>query len=222
LGKRDLWPASSTRRKSQPNQAEFAGVTDPFQGLPRNHFGAIYADPATKFATWSDRGMGRSADNHYQTMTWEDLEALPVCDLAAPDCALLIWATWPCLIKSLNLITAWGFTYKTCGFDWMKADVSTIDLFPDPKTADMKMGYWTRSNSEPCLLATRGKPKRLHADVRMGVIEPAREHSRKPDTIRPRIERLVAGPYLELFGRTPRKDWTVWGNQADKFRESMP
>jgi N6-adenosine-specific RNA methylase IME4 len=99
----------------------------------------------------------------------------------------------------------------------MKADVSTIDLFPDPKTADMKLGFWTRSNSEPCLLATRGKPKRKDAGVRMGVIEQARQHSRKPDCVPSRIERLVAGPYLELFARTKRPGWTVWGNQTDKF-----
>ena len=81
----------------------------------------------------------------------------------------------------------------------------------------MGMGYWTRSNTEPCLLATRGKPKRLNADVRQGIIEPRREHSRKPDCVHGRIERLVAGPYLELFARTTRPGWTVWGNQTDKF-----
>jgi N6-adenosine-specific RNA methylase IME4 len=84
----------------------------------------------------------------------------------------------------------------------------------------MGMGYWTRANSEPCLLATRGKPKRLNADVRQGIIEPRREHSRKPDCVPGRIERLVAGPYLELFCRTTRPGWTVWGNQVGKFSEA--
>jgi N6-adenosine-specific RNA methylase IME4 len=79
------------------------------------------------------------------------------------------------------------------------------------------MGYWTRANSEPCLLATRGKPKRVNADVRQGIVEPRREHSRKPDCVPGRIERLVDGPYLELFARTQRQGWTVWGNQTDKF-----
>jgi len=79
------------------------------------------------------------------------------------------------------------------------------------------MGYWTRANSEPCLLATRGKPKRLSAAVRQGIIEPRREHSRKPDCVHERIERLVAGPYLELFARATRPGWTCWGNEVGKF-----
>jgi N6-adenosine-specific RNA methylase IME4 len=67
-------------------------------------------------------------------------------------------------------------------------------------------------------LATRGKPKRLNADVRQGIIAPRREHSRKPDNIHERIERLVAGPYCELFARQLRPNWHTWGNQTDKFR----
>lgn len=188
-----------------------------FDGLPLNHFGAVYADPPWSYKTWSKKGTGRSADQHYNTMSPEDIAALPVAMLAAQDCALFLWVTWPTLKDGLAIIDAWGFTFKTCAFDWMKADVSTMDLFPDPKTADMKMGHWTRSNSEPCLLAVRGKPKRLDAGVRMGIIESARQHSRKPDCVPGRIERLVAGPYLELFSRTKRPNWTVWGNQTDKF-----
>ena len=81
----------------------------------------------------------------------------------------------------------------------------------------MGMGYWTRANTEPCLLATRGKPKRLNADVRQAIITPRRQHSRKPDGVYGRIERLVAGPYLELFARTRRFGWDAWGNEVDKF-----
>jgi N6-adenosine-specific RNA methylase IME4 len=81
----------------------------------------------------------------------------------------------------------------------------------------MGLGYWTRANTEPCLLATRGKPKRVNADVRQGIIDQPREHSRKPDCVHERIERLVAGPYLELFARQQRPGWTVWGNETDKF-----
>ena len=81
----------------------------------------------------------------------------------------------------------------------------------------MKLGYWTRANSEVCLLATRGKPKRVNADVRQAIIAPSREHSRKPDGIHERIERLVAGPYLELFARQQRPGWTAWGNETEKF-----
>lgn len=188
-----------------------------FDTIPRAHFGVVYADPPWSYKTWSKAGTGRSADQHYSTMPPEEIANLPVADLCATDCALFMWATWPTLKDAFAIIEAWGFEYKTCAFDWMKADVSTVDLFPDPKTADMKMGHWTRSNSEPCLLGTRGKPKRLDAGVRMGIIESARQHSRKPDCVASRIERLVGGPYLELFARTQRPGWSCWGNQTDKF-----
>ncbi len=188
-------------------------------GLPSNHFGAILADPPWAYKTWSKKGTSRSADQHYDTMAPEDIASLPVGSIAADDCCLFLWATWPTLKDAFAIIDAWGFTFKTCAFDWMKADVSTLDLFPDPKTADMKMGHWTRSNSEPCLLATRGKPTRLSAGVRMGIIESARQHSRKPDAVYGRIEKLIAGPYLELFARNSRPGWSSWGNQVGKFAE---
>jgi N6-adenosine-specific RNA methylase IME4 len=203
-----------------------APVPAPFAGLPRGHYGVIYADPPWRWESWGKyRGqraglapMGdRSADKHYLTAEATDIQCLPVADLAAPDCVLFMWATWPLLPEALDTIAAWGFDYKTCAFDWMKANNRQPDMFREDADVQVGLGYWTRANSEPCLLATRGKPKRLHADVRMGVIEPRREHSRKPDCIPARIERLVAGPYLELFARTRRDGWDVWGNQVDKF-----
>jgi N6-adenosine-specific RNA methylase IME4 len=191
-----------------------------FDGLPRNHFGAILADPPWGFQAWDGmdkKVASRGSVTPYQTMEMADIANLPVAELAADDCALFCWVVWPTLPEAIDVIRAWGFTYKTCGFAWMKADVSTINLFDDPVDAYMGLGYWTRANSEVCLLATRGKPKRLNADVRQGIIAPRREHSRKPDGIHERIERLVAGPYLELFARQRRPGWTVWGNQVDKF-----
>lgn len=190
-------------------------MADPFNGLPRNHFGAILADPPWAFEAWSGKGKARSAENHYVTMTDDGLATLPIADLAAPDCIVFMWAVWPKIHDALRIIEAWGFTYKTCAFSWMKAD--PYRLFADDATPDMGMGYWTRANTEPCLLATRGKPKRLSAGVRQGIIAPRREHSRKPDGIHERIERLVSGPYLELFARQQRPGWTAWGNETDKF-----
>jgi N6-adenosine-specific RNA methylase IME4 len=191
--------------------------------LPRNHFGAILADPPWRFDNlWggrpnkTDAGYpSRWVDNHYDTMNADDIAALPVADLAADNCVLFMWTCWPVLQKAFPIIEAWGFKYKTCAFSWMKGD--PYRLFADDKTPFAGLGYWTRANTEPCLLATRGKPKRLNADVRQGIIAPRREHSRKPDGIHERIERLVAGPYLELFARQTRPGWTVWGNQTDKF-----
>jgi N6-adenosine-specific RNA methylase IME4 len=193
-------------------------VSDPFANLPKGQAGAIYADPPWRFAVWGRRS-SRDPERHYPTHETDLVEQLPVGDLAAPNCCLFMWFSWPMLPDALRLIEAWGFEYKTCAFSWMKADVSTIDLFPDPKDADMQLGYWTRANNESCLLAVRGAPKRVHADVRMGIIEKARQHSRKPTCVYDRIERLVPGPYIELFARNTRPGWHSWGNQVGKFGE---
>lgn len=191
----------------------------PFGVLKRNHYGAILADPPWSFQVWSGKGTARAADNHYQTMGAADIAALPVDEIAAPDCALFMWIVWPSLQEAMRLIEEWGFTYKTCAFAWLKGDNTQPSFFVDEIPAQVGLGYWTRANSEVCLLAVRGKPKRLNADVRQGIIAPRREHSRKPDGIHERIERLVAGPYCELFARQKRKGWDVWGNQTDKFAE---
>lgn len=195
-------------------------MTDPFANLPRGHYGAILVDPPWQFEAWSKNGEDRSASQHYDVMGVQQMVRLPVLDLAAKDCVLFCWSTWPHLKSALWLVSAWGFSYKTSAFDWMKANAQQIDIFREDADASMGMGYWTRSNTEPCLLATRGKPKRLNADVRQGILEPRREHSRKPDCVHDRIQRLVAGPYLELFARAPRAGWDVWGNQTDKFAEA--
>jgi N6-adenosine-specific RNA methylase IME4 len=204
-------------------------MSDPFANLPRNHYGAILADPPWHFKTCGEKGRKRSPDwkpfkgspsQHYDTMTTADIAALPVAGLAADDSCLFMWISWPMLPDAMNLISAWGFQYKTCGFDWMKAHAGQLDMLRDDSDVLMGMGYWTRANTEPCLLATRGKPKRLSAAVRQGIIEPRREHSRKPDCVHGRIQKLVAGPYLELFARAPRTGWDVWGNQTDKFAEA--
>ena len=145
---------------------------------------------------------------------------LPVDDYAAKDCALFLWVTWPQIEDALTVIEAWGFKFKTAAFVWTKAHAGQLEMFEQSIPDQMGMGYWTRANTEPCLLATRGKPKRLNADVRQAIIEPRREHSRKPRGVHERIERLVAGPYLELFARARRPGWDAWGNEVDKFREA--
>lgn len=192
-------------------------MTDMFGDLPHNHFGAILADPPWKFDTWSEKGDDRAPD--YSTMTIDEIARMPVQSLAAKDCVLFIWICWPTMHRALDVIKAWGFTYKTCAFSWVKADGTQVDMFGDDYPVQIGSGYWTRANSEVCLLATCGKPTRLNADVRQSIIAPRREHSRKPDGIHERIERLVGGPFIELFARQKRPGWTVWGNQTDKFRE---
>src|SRR5215831_10261975 len=175
-----------------------------FEALPRGHYGAILADPPWRFLTYDKQTeihkIGTTikgpASVHYRTMPTEEICALPIGELAAADCSLFLWCSWPLLVDALRAIQAWGFAYKTCGFCWAKAHAGQLELFRDDIDGLMGTGYWTRSNSEPCLLATRGRPRRLAADVRQVIIEPRREHSRKPDCVRERVERLVAGPYL--------------------------
>lgn len=174
---------------------------------------AILCDAPWHFRNWSARGTGRNAVSHYDCLDFAALAKLPVADLAADDCALFLWATDPLLPRALELISAWGFEYKTVGFYWVKLNAaakSDADYFTG-------LGYWTRANPEQCLLATRGKPARLAKDVRRLVVDRRREHSRKPDCIRDRIERLVAGPYVELFARETKDGWDCWGDQAGLF-----
>jgi len=174
------------------------------------HYKLIYADPPWSFATYSRKGKGRSADAHYDVMTLADIKALPVSSWAAEDTVLLMWATDPLLDRALEVIRAWGFTYKTVGFYWVKQNAKGPGFFTG-------MGFWTRANPEPCLLATRGKPKRLSASVRKLVVSPRREHSRKPDEMYGHIEALVPGPYLEMFARSAQPGWDAWGSQAGLF-----
>jgi N6-adenosine-specific RNA methylase IME4 len=179
-------------------------------GLKPHHFAAVLVDPPWNFRTWSAKGTGRGAVSHYDTMGYPDLTALPVADLAADDCALFLWATDPLLNRALELIEAWGFTYRTVAFTWVKPT----------KAGDgwcMGCGYWTRANPEICLLGTRGRPKRLSRAVRQLIVAPRREHSRKPEEARERIEQLVAGPYVELFARDNRAGWSAWGLETGLF-----
>lgn len=192
-----------------------------FGELPRSHFGAILADPPWGFKTWSGpekKVASRGTVAPYQTMDFEEMAAMPVAELATDNACLFMWIVWPTMPQALDLISAWGFTYKTCAFSWMKAD--PYRLWALEEDVRMGLGYWTRANSEVCLLATRGKISRKDAGVRQGIIEPIRQHSRKPDCVHERIQKLVDGPYLELFARQSRPGWTTWGNQTTKFDEA--
>lgn len=187
-----------------------------FDDLPRNHFGLIAADPPWRYLTWSNKGMGKSADRHYGTMTLDDIKALPVADVAAKDCILLLWCVNPMLDVGFDVMRAWGFTFKTVGFCWAKMTPRSSEWLPK---YHFGMGHWSRSNVEICLLGTRGKPKRQSKGVRQLIVAPVREHSRKPDEFLPAAERLANGPYLEMFSRTDRPGWTAFGNEAGKFNE---
>jgi N6-adenosine-specific RNA methylase IME4 len=169
-------------------------------------YGVIYADPPWRYDM--KRG-GGVAENHYPTMDIEDICSLPVSALADKDCALFLWATFPQLPKALRVIKAWGFKYKTVAFVWIKQNKKA-------KTWFYGMGFWTRSNAEICLLATRGHPKRQSKGIHQLIISPVREHSRKPDEARGKISALMGGiPRIELFARDKAPGWDVWGNEVE-------
>lgn len=175
--------------------------------------GVIVPDPPWPFETYSVQGRQRSPDRNYDTMTIDQIKALPIAPLAADDCALLLWSVWPEHPGVLDVIAAWGFEYKTAAFIWMKTTKDATAITLDGDGLHWGMGFATRSNTEPCLLATRGRPLRLAADVHQVIIAPVGEHSAKPDEAYRRIERLYPAPFLELFARKPRAGWTTWGNE---------
>lgn len=177
-----------------------------FQGLQRHHYGAIAADPPWSFRTYGgdDTTPHRSIEEPYPTMSLADIRALPVAELAAPHCALFLWVVDPLLDAAIEIGKGWGFKYKTRAFEWLKTTAAGDGYA-------LGMGYWTRKQTESCLLFTRGSPRRLSKSVRQIIEEPRREHSRKPDDTYRRIEQLVAGPYCELFATRYWRGWDGWG-----------
>lgn len=161
-------------------------------------YGIIYADPPWAYRNKHCEG---SALAHYNTMRLEDICNLPVREM---------------LPEALRVIEAWGFKYKTIGFAWIKQNRKADSLY-------MGTGYWTRANSEVCLLAIKGKPKRISASVHSVIVSHIREHSKKPDEARQRIVELMGDlPRIELFARQKADGWDVWGNEIDcdiKFEE---
>lgn len=172
-------------------------------------YNIIYADPPWSYRVWSKKGVGRTAENHYSTMSTEEICALSVGELADKDCALFLWVTFPTLPDAFKVIKAWGFTYKSVAFVWVKRNRKSPGFF-------VGLGHWTRANAEICLLATKGHPKRRAADVRQIIDTPLQAHSKKPDEIRERIVRLLGElPRIELFARKTTPGWHVLGNEVD-------
>lgn len=199
----DFWGQTPSDEKTEaPKSAE----TPP---LPTGKYNIIYADPPWGYKNNSTRA---AATNHYSTMSLAGICDLPISaaegGIAADDCALFMWATFPMLREAIKVIEAWGFTYKTIAFNWVKQNKSGKGLF-------WGLGNWTRSNSEICLLAVKGKPKRINAGVHSVIISPVSRHSRKPDEVRERIVELMGDlPRVELFAREAAPGWHTWGNEA--------
>lgn len=169
----------------------------------------IYADPPWTYektgGTTNSRGM---AKQFYQTMSIEDICNLPIGEIADENSALLLWATYPKLPTALKVIESWGFQYFGLGFEWIKKTKNGKDFFG--------MGYWTRANSEPLLLAFKGKLKPLRHDIRQIVEAEKEEHSKKPDIFKEKIIQLIGDlPRIELFARQKTEGWDVWGNEVE-------
>lgn len=170
----------------------------------------IYADPPWVYRDKCHSGE-RGAGYKYNLMSPVELAELrPFIDeIADEDCLLAMWWVPPQPREALALVDAWGFELKTMkGFTWHKLTKNGKDHFG--------MGHWTRANSEDCLFAVRGKPKRICAGVRQMIHAPVREHSRKPDEARDRLVQLMGDvPRIELFARQNHPGWTAWGDEVN-------
>jgi N6-adenosine-specific RNA methylase IME4 len=162
-------------------------------------FAVIYCDPPTPVGQKGARG----AIKHYDLMTIEDIKAMPVAELAADSATLLLWTTSAAMPASLDIMKSWGFEYKTTAVWWK---------------GYMGLGTYFRNDHEILLHGVRGKaPFKFHGQ-RSTFLFPRQDHSHKPEEMIPLIERVLDGPYLELFARqrpNSHRDWSVWGNEIE-------
>ena len=166
--------------------------------LRRGHYRAILADPP-----WDD---ANAVMGGYPALTMDELKDLNVIHAAAYDAACFIWCGSSSIYKAGELMKAWGFKYKTMLFVWEKVTRKGNPYFG--------MGYWSHSATEYVIMGIRGKVPRLIANTRQLVVAPVTRHSEKPLEVHRRIQKLVPGPYLELFARRPVPGWRVWGNEV--------
>ena len=171
-----------------------------------NKYDVIYADPPWRY---NDRKCNGACEHHYQTMVLEDIKKLPVEKICEKDCVLFLWATYPMLKEALQVIEAWGFKYKSIAFQWIKLNRSGKGEF-------FGLGRWTRGNTEPCLLAVRGKPSRKNNSVSQLIKYPIGKHSAKPPVAREKIKELMGNDVkcVELFSRNIVTGWDCWGDQV--------
>jgi N6-adenosine-specific RNA methylase IME4 len=199
--------------------------------LPNAQYKLILADPAWGFDTYSGQRRTptqkkfREAEDHYPTMTIAEMAAIDVASIAAKDSLLAMWVAGSHCDAALELAAAWGFSFVTDLFYWLKQKLvaaDQVDLFTgDIAPPRWSMGYHTRKQIEPCWLFARGKglPVKAH-DVPQAIIAPRSAHSRKPVEQYDRLERLYGDvSRIELFARNTRKGWVSWGNEVGKFDE---
>ncbi len=175
--------------------------------LPDKKYQIIYADPPWSYRDKASAG-NRGASFKYDVQDHKWICGLPVENISDDNCVLFLWITMPQLLNVFEVIKKWGFVYKTCAFTWVKRNKLQPSWF-------WGMGNWTRANSELCLLATKGKPKRVSASVHSVVDTPIEKHSKKPDVVKDRIVQLCGDlPRIELFARQKTLGWDSWGNEV--------
>ena len=176
-------------------------------------YNVIYADPAWGFnkGVYQDNGRkDRLINEQYPTMTKKELQQLPVKDIADNDCGLFLWVTDSHLKEGIELMEAWGFTYRTIVFIWKK-------ITKNGNTC-ANVGAWTMKNCEVCLFGAKGNMlQHKKANNIFQIIEAERtKHSKKPIEAIERIEMLFGDLLrVELFCRYPRNGWDVWGNEVE-------
>lgn len=177
----------------------------PFGGLTPQAYQMIMIDPPWRFENYSEAGESKGPEPQYDTMTDGDICALPVGDLAAADCLIWLWATWPKLDVAMAALGAWGFDYKSGGA-WDKRRWGT--------------GYIWRSVCEPVLIGTRGEPKVRGSSTPNLFSESRREHSRKPECGYRMFEQMMPGARrADVFSRQTRPGWDASGFEVGKFDE---
>ncbi len=176
-------------------------------------FELILADCPWKYDDSASAGK-RGAAHKYPVMRLEDICAMPIKQLAAPNCLLAMWWVAPMPLEALTVVRAWGFEMKTMkGFTWHK-------LTTKNELSHFGMGNWTRANTEDCLIATRGRPHRASASVRQFIEAKKGRHSEKPPEVRDRLVQLVGDvPRLELFARDAAPGWAAYGNEIESDPE---
>lgn len=181
----------------------------PFGGIPMFSQRVIHIDPAWAYEMWSDKGYEKSPHAHYECLSLDQMKALPVGHLAAPDSVCVMWGVFPMMPQALALLAHYGFRYVTGGA-WAKQSSTG-------RKWAFGTGYVFRSAAEFYIVGKMGFPKERSRSIRNLIVAPLREHSRKPDQIYADIEALWDGPYCDLFGRQQREGWSVWGNETTKF-----
>ena len=173
----------------------------------------LLADVPWNFKAWSEAtGSARSPSAHYPTLSIDQLKLLDLAPHLADDCVLFFWVVdWMAPALCQVVAEAWGFTYATKAWTWMKTSKN------DPSKFIMGKGYYTRANPEDCWILRRGKPPGVaDRSVPRWIIAPRLGHSAKPPQQYEYIDRLypTLTTRLELFARTKQPGWMVWGNEV--------